>query len=297
MKHWLIAVGLVSVSICQPEPPQTFRATSHAVTLDVSVLDRDRPVVGLQSSDFQVLDNGVEQTALQVSRETLPLDVSLLLDISGSVRLRAGNGLARALVAVRPLLPPSDRVELWPFSVALYDARGDGFGLPWSWAAARYGGFQPDRGTALFDATLAAALRQPAAGFRRMLIVFSDNQDQASFLPRTVRRSILARLDTVVQVAAYSYFTAAASGGPTGGRAFGDSDLLYELADLTGGFVFPLDTTSDPAALVKKSLDEFRSRYVVRYESAAPKSGWHEVRVRVRGKNYDIKARQGYEVR
>ena len=55
------------------------------MSVSVSVLAAGVPVAGLSSSDFELLDDGVPQKIGAVSVESQPVDVSLLLDLSGSV--------------------------------------------------------------------------------------------------------------------------------------------------------------------------------------------------------------------
>ncbi len=58
----LIAAALGSGLLAQQVPP-TFRASTEAIVLDVSVLDRNRqPVRGLTAADFTLLDDGQPQT-------------------------------------------------------------------------------------------------------------------------------------------------------------------------------------------------------------------------------------------
>jgi hypothetical protein len=93
-----VVVGLSLVRAeSQSQQPPTFRADTAAVYVDVSVRDRLRRVVAdLQASDFTVLDNGVPQKVVEISYAKRPIDVTVALDVSGSVsgplldRLRQG---------------------------------------------------------------------------------------------------------------------------------------------------------------------------------------------------------------
>ena len=60
----------------------TFRAGVDAVVVDVSVTARNRPVGG-PARGFQRTDNGVPQRVTDVSGNPLPLDVTLVVDMSG----------------------------------------------------------------------------------------------------------------------------------------------------------------------------------------------------------------------
>ena len=63
----------------------TFRAFADVVSVDVSVKTGRVPVAGLTTADFEVRDNGVAQQLDAVSIEAVPIDVTLAVDLSGSV--------------------------------------------------------------------------------------------------------------------------------------------------------------------------------------------------------------------
>ncbi len=87
-------------------PSSTARPT--LVTVSVSVRSASKPVAGLKASDFELKDNGVLQSIESFSVETLPIDVTLLLDLSRSVE---GPRLDRLKYSVgeTALLLPSRR--------------------------------------------------------------------------------------------------------------------------------------------------------------------------------------------
>lgn len=70
-------------STAQQQP--AFRAGTDVVTVDVVVRDGGRPVQGLAPADFAVHDNGVAQVVEQVEPIAAPIDVTLLVDVSGPV--------------------------------------------------------------------------------------------------------------------------------------------------------------------------------------------------------------------
>ena len=70
-----------SIALLRP----TFRATADVVPVHVSVRT-DRSVVnGLTAADFELHDNGVRQEITAVSADSLAVDVTLVVDTSGSV--------------------------------------------------------------------------------------------------------------------------------------------------------------------------------------------------------------------
>ncbi len=86
----------------------TFAVGTRAVRVPVSVLDRTgRPLLGLQSADFQVSDDGQRQAVTLFSAERHPLRLALALDISRSMegKIRQVSAASGPL----PTAPPTDR--------------------------------------------------------------------------------------------------------------------------------------------------------------------------------------------
>lgn len=76
-------------------PGSTFTARVSGVVVDVSVQFGNTPVAGLTASDFEVLDNGVRQTVHSTTIDTMPLDVSVILDMT--ILGSASSGSSRHL--------------------------------------------------------------------------------------------------------------------------------------------------------------------------------------------------------
>jgi len=72
-------------------------------------------------------------------------------------------------------------------------------------------------------------------------------------------------------------------------------EFLEELTLLTGGRLFEVERTQNLAATFLGVLDEFRRRYLVSYTPrGVPRTGWHPLEVRVKGRRATVKARPGY---
>src|SRR3954467_12474937 len=87
----------------------TFRSGVDVVQVDVSVMRGGKAVAGLAAGNFSLTDNGVAQEVASATLDTLPLNVILALDVSGSV---AGEELAHLIQAGTQLvrtLRPGDR--------------------------------------------------------------------------------------------------------------------------------------------------------------------------------------------
>ena len=72
----------------QTQPPaapvQTFRTGTDVVMVDVTVRDGGRMVTGLRAEDFVVTDNGVRQRIDSVESTAVPIDLTLVVDLSGN---------------------------------------------------------------------------------------------------------------------------------------------------------------------------------------------------------------------
>jgi hypothetical protein len=78
-------------------------------------------------------------------------------------------------------------------------------------------------------------------------------------------------------------------------RQTGDEQpFLRELATTTGGEAWRADY-GELRDVLSKALEEFRSRYTLRYERrGVARAGWHEFEVRVRRPGVRVRARRGY---
>ena len=87
-------------------PAATLRTGADIVSVEASVRREKRPVTGLKITDFELLDNGVPQEISDLSYERLPIDVTVVLDVSASV---TGAVLDQLRQSVRQLKARSRR--------------------------------------------------------------------------------------------------------------------------------------------------------------------------------------------
>ncbi len=272
-----MALGGVLLGVAAPWA-QTFSSRIEAVRVDVLVTAGGRPVEGLAPADFEVMDNGVRQTVDLASFEEIPLNVVLALDMSASLQgLRLGH-LQTAGSTVLDGLKPGDRAALVAFSHVISANQT----LTDDLDRVRAGLFQNrDEGlTSLIDAAHAAMLIGESDVGRSLLIVFSDGVDTSSWLTAESVIETARRGDVVVY------------GVEVGERR---ASFSRELADVTGGRLFAVESTKDLSATFSKILEEFRNRYLISYspQGVGP-GGWHRLEVRVRNRGATVKARPGY---
>jgi tetratricopeptide (TPR) repeat protein len=198
-------IAFIVAAIVASQTQQTFRTTTDLVMVDVSVRSGDRAVTNLTAADFVLTDNGVRQKIESIEPTAVPIDVTLVVDLSGNPRRPRGPRLSRAKVIadlreevdqVTKILRQSDHVRLlaidtyvrqvWPFMPvaelpAITAVEFDGLG-------------------AVFEG-VAAALLQPVEPARRHVIVArTKGVDTASSIAAPAVGAIAAKSDALLHL-------------------------------------------------------------------------------------------------
>ncbi len=298
MKIIWTVVGLsCSAFVAQVQPP-AFYAHVDLVRLDVLVTDGRRPLVGLETEDFEVRDKRVVQRLEPIDTEPLPLDVFLILDASESVAGKKWQGLLRGARAIMRALSPQDRIALITF--------GDDVAVPLPLttdhqaATVALEATLPAGSTAMADALYAAAaLRRPEAT-RGVAIVFTDGRDNVSWLSAADVLSAARRSDLLFYgVGLNAVRPDPAPWPPTWSSIAEESDdqFLNQIAQETGGRVLYANSGLDVEDVLTAVLDEVGKRYVLSYyPRGVEQEGWHEIGVTLRNKRGTVRARHGYLV-
>ncbi len=92
-----------------------FRSDVSLVRVDAQVVDRDnRAITGLRMEDFVLREGGQKQEIRNFASEDMPVDVLLLLDVSGSMRPHIQRIASAAHQALR-VLGDKDRIAIMVF--------------------------------------------------------------------------------------------------------------------------------------------------------------------------------------
>lgn len=286
----LVLAAVVSVPIATIGAQQSqgivFHAATDLVSVDVNVQRGKTPVTGLQSGDFEVLDNGVLQTVTELSYGRMPIDLRLVFDTSGSIDDGELGTYVRAMREIAQHLQPDDRCDIVTFSARIVEAAA----LqppPVKIDARRVG---PDM-TSFFDAVSLALVTPPVYGRRQLTIVMSDADDNASFFDEAKMTAIAGRTDAVV------YAILPISEWPADDQRVKLAERrLGALTKLTGGRIVRPNHDLEVAPAFLTALEEFRKSYVVVYTATGvAREGWHTLSISVRGsKPYTVRARSGY---
>ena len=271
----VVLTGLSAVALAQ-----TFKSRVDTVRLDALVLDGNQPVLGLTAEDFEVRDDGAVQNVTLLATGSLPLDVILALDMSGSLAAGRLDALRAAADSLLGALHAQDRAAITTFSDAIHRLQPLTHDVDALRRALQYAG--ASGGTRLSDALFASIGMVTPGDRRSLLIVFSDGLDTSSWLqPAAVIRAA-ERAEVVI------YAVSAARVGKRG--------ILREFTDRTGGTLLEVDSSALTTAFMTV-LNEFRQRYVLSYTlPTTPSPGWHEIDVRVKGRRATVRTRSGYRV-
>lgn len=113
----LLASGMATPRMVgqETEAPVVFRSDVALARVDAQVSDRvGRPITTLTKDDFEIRERGTLREISSFSREDMPLDVLILLDVSGSMRPHVER-IASATREALLVLSRKDRVAIMVF--------------------------------------------------------------------------------------------------------------------------------------------------------------------------------------
>jgi VWFA-related protein len=271
-----------------------FRARTESVAISASVKRGNDPVANLTAKDFVLTDNGVAQAVEAVTIESVPLDVTLFMDTSGSTA-GALDRMKSNVISIAKMLRPDDQFRLLTIGLSVDTP------VPWQ----RAGNpvtlqMKAVPGISLvYDALFVALTHAPAPGRRHLIVAMTDGEDCGSLLDGARVLDASGRSEAVLH---WIYVSNQGEFDPNALGAYctpGDArevDFVEQSALRTGGDKHR-SRFGDPAVRrFAQILDEFRQSYVLRYSPQGVKgSGWHAVTVQVAAQPaLTVKARSGY---
>jgi VWFA-related protein len=282
---WLLVVLVcASGAAARPQTP-LFSLNSDLVWVYVSVRQGAGSAPGLTSQDFALTDRKVPQKVEIVASDAVPIDVTLVVDTSGSVI----NSLPQFRADVRTIvegLQPNEQIRLITFDT---DVR----------QLTRMMAPTPDmpiqdirlgETTSLADALVIALARAHRPKRRHLVFVFTDGYDTSSILGYAALPDLASRTDSIVHIALVR---------PSGSDVPSREALaaLGAAAARTGGSLYPPAPKEEGiVAAFQRAIDDFRHSYVLYFTpSGVEGSGWHDISVSVQKPgSYDVRARAGY---
>jgi Mg-chelatase subunit ChlD len=111
----LTTIVALSFPLVAADEDLVFRSDVSLVRVDAQVVDRaNRAITGLQKEDFVLLEDGRKQDIRNFESEDMPIDVLLLLDVSGSMQPHIQR-LSEAAHRAMQVLGRGDRVGVMVF--------------------------------------------------------------------------------------------------------------------------------------------------------------------------------------
>ena len=276
----------------------------NLVLLDATVKTKAGQIMAdLKKDDFEVREDGVAQKVEIFSRDELPLNVALVLDLSDSIGPFLGP-LRDAATTALAALKPEDEVALFTFSTEA-ELRVP-FTADKTEIAKQISAFHVGGATNINDGIFVAAkylLNTPPKG-RRVIILISDDVGTDAGGQGThdiVTEAIAA--DAVL-------YNLKIPGYNPPGTLFAASMIpglvnIRKVMDQTGGEIFDVQNVANLDAVFGALIERIKTRYTLGYYTSAngAEGKPHKLDVRLapsfgtKGRNYVVLAKSGYYFR
>jgi len=300
----LALLGLLPCPCLAQEPPQTvIHVNVNLVLVDATVKNKSGQILGdLKQENFDLREDGAQQKLEVFSRDELPLDVALVLDLSDSigpflVPLRQAANIALSA------LKPEDQVALFTFSTEAQ------MRVPFTHEktqiANMIGGFQVGGATNINDAIFVSAqylLNAPQKD-RRVIILVSDDVGTSAGGQGT--RDIVTEAiasDAVVynlKIPGYNPPETRMAAAMTPGLVD-----IRKVVEQTGGEVFDVPDVAHLDEVFRALIQRIKTRYTLGYytNATAALGKPHKIDLRLapsfgkKGRDYTILSRSAFYV-
>lgn len=253
------------------------------VELYASVVDgQGRPLLGLAAADFRVLEDGEEQILERFDTvENLPLNVTLLMDVSQSMRDRMEIATVSAERFFAQVLTPKDRASFFTFN---QDVR---LQVPFTADVDRLrhgaSGLRARGSTRLHDAAIYAVHYFGGVAGKKALVVLSDGHDVDSDFPfeQVLEHTLRSGVATYAIGLALDHAETRSN--------------LERLADETGGRYFAIASPAELDGVYRRIEQDLRSQYLLVYRPPRkPRADFRRVEVEVEREGAKARTIHGY---
>jgi VWFA-related protein len=254
-----------------------------AVQVTVTVTDGpNRYVRGLPMSAFRVFENGQPQKISYFSNTNVPIELIAAVDISGSM----GPVMPKLKKAVQEFLaavPSGAPVTLLGFNDTVF---------PLTRRATKpedrvkaVNGLAPWGPTALYDVILRSIGMLGRQTGRKVLVVFTDGEDQGS-------HATISDAERGLQGSDVTLYMIGQGRGVTQDRL---KTVMERLSKPTGGRALFSENIDTLRGTFAELIDELSNQYLLSYAPPAARRGetWRSIKVEVDGHS-GVRAREGY---
>ena len=260
--------------------PQTgmnpIRTSVDLVMVPVTITDqRDRIVLGLTQSNFQLFDGKHAQEIKHFSSEDAPASVGIVLDLSRSM-LKKMEWARQAVSEFCRMANPADEFFMVTFSdrpelMANFTPHVEDIERKLAFTATH-------GRTAMLDAVYLALSQMRQAHYqKRALLIISDGGDNHSRYTEAEIKSMVKEADvSIYGIGIYDH----ASQIPE--EMYGPI-LLEEIARLTGGRAFAIERPDLLPLVAAKVGAELRNQYVLAYrpDQSSHNGRWHKIKIKL----------------
>jgi Ca-activated chloride channel family protein len=299
----LVAIICRTLVAAQTQDQNVVRVDVNLVMLDATVKTKTGKIMGnLKKEDFELREDGVTQKLEVFSRDELPLNVALVLDLSDSIGPFLGP-LRDAAGTALGALKPEDEVALFTFSTEA-ELRVP-FTSDKTQIAQQINAFRVGGATNINDGIFVAAkylLSAPPKG-RRVIILISD--DVGTDAGGQGTRDII----TEAIAADAALYNLKIPGYNPPSTLFAASMIpglvnIHRVMDQTGGEIFDVQDVAHLDAAFRALIERIKTRYTLGYytKATAAEGKPHKLDLRLassfgkKGRDYLILSKSGYYV-
>jgi Ca-activated chloride channel family protein len=285
-------LALTPVALAAQEPAATFHVDVKLVSIFVNVTDKNGALVGgLTKDDFAVYEDGRPQQIAVFERQSeLPLNITLAIDTSGSVRKDMSEEAAEARHFAHAILRPQDQMSVLQFATEVRVLQP--FTNKPALIDRALGELRGDWATALYDAICMGSEKLGGNPGRKVLVLISDGDDTAQ--SSTYAQALEAALRNEVMIYSLIDVPIEASAG----RDLGGEHALIAISEQTGGKYFYVSDGGLDKAFAKVS-DDLRTQYLLGYypKNQEPGRAFHRLTVtipRAAADQFNVRHKTGY---
>ena len=288
----------------QNQGPGTIRVDVNLVVLDATVKTKDGQIMGdLKKEDFEIREDGIAKKVELFSRDELPLNVALVLDLSDSIGPFLGP-LRDAAATTLAALKPEDEVALFTFSTEAelrVPLTRDKVRI-----AEQINTFRAGGATNINDGIFVAAeyLLKEAPKGRRVIILISD--DVGTDAGGQGTRDIVT--ETIAADAALYNLKIPGYNSPA--TVFAASMIpglvnIRKVMDQTGGEIFDVQNVAKLDVVFGALMERIKTRYTLGYYTSVngAEGKPHKLDVRLapafgtKGRNYVVLSKSAFYFR
>ena len=285
----LVIVSMRAVPMGAQDPQSKFKVSTNQVALYVTVTDTTKRLVpDLVEDDFEVYDNGKLQTVTAFDNRPLPITVVVMLDTSGSMTLALDLVKSAAEQFLIRMMPEdqgmvgsfNDKIQFLPEGFTnnrdelIRSLKDLDFGYP----------------TRLYDAVNQSMAQLKGIPGRRVVLVFTDGDDNASKFGSGDVTDRGRSEDVMVYSIGLEnrYFNGQSWTISSPDRG------LKRLSEETGGGFFLLKKTDELSTTFTRIAQELHSQYVLGFSPQTIDGKVHKLEIRLKKPGMTARARKSY---